>query len=153
MNRIIFTYAILVFMLLPVHSLALSGDDSFRGPWETPPAAQEKKAKPPVEEKAGSWGLFQTIAVKSLVFFQKVISPTDGDRCPMVPSCSTYGKQAIKKHGFALGIIMMTARLTHEREETKFSFRIKTDTGYRFYDPVEYNDFWFSDPVVRQPEQ
>ncbi|MEE8398123.1 MAG: membrane protein insertion efficiency factor YidD, partial [Desulfobacterales bacterium] len=61
-----------------------------------------------------------------------------------VPSCSAYGKQAIKKHGVALGTIMTAARLTHERGEMRFSPMVKTAKGYRFYDPVENNDFWFS---------
>jgi hypothetical protein len=136
-----------------VQSRAFAGGDPFRGPWKTAQADHVKKANPPVEGKTGGLAVFQKIAVKSVVFFQKRISSTDGDRCPLVPSCSAYGKQAIEKHGVALGTIMTAARLTHERGEIKFSPMVKTAKGYRFYDPVEHNDFWFSDSSGRLPEQ
>ena len=152
MSRILFSYAILLFNLLPVTSLAFAGDDPFRGPWKAAPASQERKADPLTEEKALSQSIFQKLAAKGLMFFQEVISPTDGDRCAMAPSCSTFGLQAVKKHGFVLGTIMTTARLIHEREEVKYSLKIKTDNGYRFYDPVGNNDFWLSPPPDRRPE-
>ena len=45
-------------------------------------------------------------------FYKKYISPADGDRCLMYPSCSTYAKQAITKFGFFRGFMMTADRLT-----------------------------------------
>ena len=43
--------------------------------------------------------------------YHKYISPTDGDRCPMYPSCSVYSEYVIKHCGLTKGIIMTTDRL------------------------------------------
>jgi len=43
--------------------------------------------------------------------FREYISVVDGDRCQMVPTCSTYSLQAVEKHGFLYGILMTTDRL------------------------------------------
>ena len=45
-------------------------------------------------------------------FYKNYISPADGDRCLMYPSCSTYAKQAITKFGFFRGFMMTADRLT-----------------------------------------
>jgi putative component of membrane protein insertase Oxa1/YidC/SpoIIIJ protein YidD len=47
-----------------------------------------------------------------LDFYQKYISPIDGDRCQMRPSCSQYAKQAFSKYGPHLGFLLTTDRLT-----------------------------------------
>jgi len=64
--------------------------------------------------------------------------------CPMHPSCSTYSKQAIKKHGGMIGWIMTCDRLLRcGRDELKFCTWIKTNDTFKCYDPVENNDFWW----------
>jgi len=45
-------------------------------------------------------------------FYKKYISPIDGDRCMMYPSCSTYSKEAIGRFGFFRGFVMTCDRLT-----------------------------------------
>ncbi len=78
-------------------------------------------------------------------FYQKYISPVDGDRCPMYPSCSSYIKQCIKKHGFLLGGIMGFDRIVRcGRDEVKLSPPIWIKDKKYCYDPVENNDFWWS---------
>jgi putative component of membrane protein insertase Oxa1/YidC/SpoIIIJ protein YidD len=76
-------------------------------------------------------------------FYQKYLSPVIGGRCPMHPSCSGYARQAITKHGAALGWIMACDRLMRcGRDEVEFSPSIH-DHGASFcHDPVENNDFW-----------
>ncbi len=44
-------------------------------------------------------------------FFQIVISPQDGPNCRHIPTCSTYGKHAVMKHGAFLGSVMAGERL------------------------------------------
>jgi len=81
-----------------------------------------------------------------ITFYQKVISPIDGDRCPMQPSCSSYLNQAIKKHGVVMGWIMGMDRLVRcGRSEVNLSPPIWKNGRKHTYDPVENNDFWWSD--------
>jgi len=120
-----------------------ASDDPFRGPFEKESAKYLSKIYQRHAEKAKPQTVFQNLAIKSLVFFQKTISSADGNRCPMVPSCSTYCIHAINKHGFFLGSIMTAARLTQERGEMKVVPKVNINGTYRFYDPLENNDFWF----------
>ena len=81
-----------------------------------------------------------------ITFYQKVISPIDGHRCPMEPSCSSYLNQAMKKHGLLLGWIMGMDRLVRcGRSEVNLSPPIWENGIKHTHDPVENNDFWWSD--------
>lgn len=75
--------------------------------------------------------------------YQKYISPIDGDRCPLYPTCSQYSIQAMREHGPFIGIIMTADRLMHEADERDFAPSRKVGNRYRFIDPVENNDFWW----------
>jgi len=77
-------------------------------------------------------------------FYQKYISPVDGQRCTMYPSCSHYIRQSIQKHGLLKGWIMATDRLVRDgRDEVKLSPPIWIGGKKYTYDPVENNDFWW----------
>jgi putative component of membrane protein insertase Oxa1/YidC/SpoIIIJ protein YidD len=66
--------------------------------------------------------------------------------CPMYPSCSEYSRQSIKKHGMLVGWVMSKDRLMRcGRDETKLSPKIFINGKWKTYDPVEANDFWWSD--------
>ncbi len=82
----------------------------------------------------------------SIRFFQTFISPVDGDRCPMYPTCSAYGVQAFKKHGPLIGVIMTADRLIHELDEQRYAPLRKFGNRFRFDDPVSNNDFWWFSP-------
>ncbi len=75
--------------------------------------------------------------------FQKVISPVDGARCNMYPTCSAYSLDAFRKHGTIKGLILTADRLLHEPDEHDFAPIIIKHGVYRYYDPVERNDFWW----------
>ena len=78
-------------------------------------------------------------------FFQRHISPIDGDRCPMHPSCSTYSLDASERHGLLMGWIMTCDRLLRcGRDELALAPRVMVDGHVRCYDPVEHNDFWWT---------
>jgi putative component of membrane protein insertase Oxa1/YidC/SpoIIIJ protein YidD len=81
-----------------------------------------------------------------LRFFQQVISPVDGARSNMYPTGSAYARQAIKKHGALVGIVLTTERLMHEGNEDQVSPRIRKYGLWRVYDAVEANDWWWYDP-------
>ncbi len=79
-------------------------------------------------------------------FYQKYISPLDGHRCPMEPSCSKYLNQAIEKHGYVKGWIMGMDRLVRcGRDEVNLSRPMWKNGQKHTHDPVENNDFWWSD--------
>ena len=76
--------------------------------------------------------------------YRDYISSADGNRCPMLPTCSRYCAEAIKKHGTFLGWIMCSDRLIRcGRDENKLSDSIWIDGKKRIYDPVSNNDFWW----------
>jgi putative component of membrane protein insertase Oxa1/YidC/SpoIIIJ protein YidD len=65
--------------------------------------------------------------------------------CPMYPSCSEYSKQVIHKHGFTVGWMMTMDRLMRcGRDEIKLTPKIFVNGEWLYYDPVEKNDFWWS---------
>ena len=85
--------------------------------------------------------------------FRDHLSAVDGDRCPSVPTCSEYGVQAFKKHGFFKGWMMTVDRLIHEgKEETAVSPLVYSNGKWRIYDPVKNNDFWWYPPKKKTSE-
>ena len=78
-----------------------------------------------------------------MAWYQTYVSPIDGDRCPMTPSCSSYAQKAVHKQGFFLGWIMTCERLIRcGRDETRLSPHIAENNGIRVWDPVWMNDLW-----------
>jgi putative component of membrane protein insertase Oxa1/YidC/SpoIIIJ protein YidD len=102
------------------------------GPWET------KQSSPQPRLRADINPLDQAVN-----FFQKYISPVDGARCPMYPTCSAYARQALHKHGPLLGIFMTADRLIHEGDPIEQQEPILKWGYRRYFDPLTYNDFWF----------
>jgi len=76
--------------------------------------------------------------------FQRYISPVDGASCSFYPSCSSYGLQAIEKHGVLIGIPMATERIIRNHHPNNPARYPVSEIGRHFYylDPVEANDFW-----------
>lgn len=84
-----------------------------------------------------------SLLVAAAKFFRDYISPVDGDRCPMYPTCAAYSIQAVEKHGFIAGYLMTVDRLIHENNEMDYAPIVAVGSGYRYWDPVEANDFWW----------
>ena len=79
-----------------------------------------------------------------LNIYQKFISPIDGARCRMYPSCSSYSKQAFVKHGFLKGWVMTCDRLLRcGRNELSVSPKIERSGRLYCSDTVDNNDFWW----------
>ena len=87
--------------------------------------------------------LSASILKGGVVIFSRYISPVDGDRCFMYPTCAAYGKEAVEKHGFLLGIFLTVDRLIHEGNEMDTAPQIKIRNRLRYFDPVSNNDFWW----------
>jgi putative membrane protein insertion efficiency factor len=78
--------------------------------------------------------------------YRAYISPIDGRNCPMYPTCSRYSLLCFEKHGSLIGWMMTCDRLFRcGRDEVGLSPWIRVNGEIRCYDPVENNDFWWSD--------
>jgi hypothetical protein len=88
--------------------------------------------------------LLDNIKSAPIIFYQRFLAPYWGYRCSYQPSCSQYGRLAIKKHGAIIGYIMTFDRLLHESDEARYSPLIETADEFRVIDPIENNDFWWS---------
>lgn len=69
-------------------------------------AASEKKNLP-VSAPA-------VVSDAAIAFFQQVLSPQDGPVCRFRPTCSAYGREAFRRHGFLKGLLMTTDRLVRD---------------------------------------
>lgn len=96
---------ILVFIASPVNSQIVVG--RLRAPFD------------PIEHvtEVSTTATYQDIMPTSLIIkilfglYQRGVGPTKGTHCPMIPSCSEYGRICIAKHGLPLGIMMAADRL------------------------------------------
>ncbi|SEA55135.1 putative membrane protein insertion efficiency factor [Desulfuromusa kysingii] len=121
----------IVFLLLCLNTTTAFTADW--GPWEV------KKAVDVRQETTTS--VLQT----AVQLFQKYISPVDGQRCAMYPTCSAYSLQALRQHGPLLGVFLTVDRLYHEGDPIEQQHPINKWGYIRFYDPLENNDFWLND--------
>jgi len=78
-----------------------------------------------------------------LHFYQRILSVVMISRCRMLPTCSNYSVQAIRKHGPFVGIMMTADRLLHEAHAQKEAPIVFINGRAHFPDPVENNDFWW----------
>lgn len=113
--------------------------DAMRAPRS--PHRAERPAAAPAERS-----LPALVCDASLRFFQQVISPVDGARSTMYPTGSAYAREAIKKHGALLGLVLTAERLMHEGNEAQVAPSIRKYGIWRVYDPVEANDWWWYGP-------
>ncbi|MDI6753919.1 MAG: membrane protein insertion efficiency factor YidD [Thermodesulfobacteriota bacterium] len=136
---------ILLFIGLPFQTLSIKAgyaeEGRFQEPWEN---SFSRAGKKNLEQEA----FLAQRAVEGLVgFFKNYISPVDGDRCPSYPSCSQYALEAVRKHGALVGLVMAFGRLLHESDEIYRAPLIKINDSFRYYDPVENNDFWWDKKI------
>jgi hypothetical protein len=95
---------------------------------------QQVVQKDRAEYNLGAW---------AVSMFREYISAVDSDRCPSLPSCSSYSISAFKKHGFFGGWLMTADRLIHEADEDSVSPVVYHNGRFLVLDPVENNDFWW----------
>jgi putative component of membrane protein insertase Oxa1/YidC/SpoIIIJ protein YidD len=130
-------FLFMISLILPASGYA--GEGRWEEPWgkqfSPSPREVQKTISPPSPGQRAAEGLIR--------IFQKYISPVDGDRCPCYPTCSQYSVEAIRKHGAVIGLVMTFDRFMHESDEIRRVPLVKVYDSYRYYDPVENNDFWW----------
>jgi len=129
---------IFIWIVLPV-TAGWGGEDPFE-PWKfgNQPVPDSR-----VSQENETASLPARMALRGLRFFSEYISKVDGDRCPMYPTCASYSRQAIQKHGFFIGVVMTADRLIHETTEMEYAPMVKVGNSVRFYDPLSENNFWW----------
>jgi hypothetical protein len=108
--------------------------------WEAHPTSSGRDMPPATAPKNES-GV--NIGAWLVSIFRSHISAVDSDRCPSIPSCSSYSVTAFRKHGFFIGWLMTVDRLIHEADEGSVSPLVYHNGRVKIYDPVENNDFWW----------
>jgi hypothetical protein len=56
--------------------------------------------------------VLQQVFIGAIDFYRGFLSPVSGARCGFSPSCSTFGRQAVKEYGPIQGVMMTADRLT-----------------------------------------
>jgi uncharacterized protein len=117
------------------------------GPWSnnrnTPALSLPEDRQSTSDHSGEQHSIAATPFIWLVTFYQKTIGYVNQGRCDMYPTCSQYSIISIRKHGPAVGIMMTADRFIHEGSEKDYVRKIKVGTRYRFYDPVENNDFWW----------
>lgn len=70
----------------------------------------------------------------ALRFFQQFISPVDGSRCPMSPTCSVFGYRSIQKYGLWLGTLKTIDRLNRCTHDLDFYPVCTRESGEAYED-------------------
>jgi uncharacterized protein len=77
----------------------------------------------------------------ALRFFQRVVSPVDGPRCNLVPTCSEFSRQAVRRYGLLVGVMLTCGRLLRDNNSAAgFYRRVRIGDRIVLYDPPE--DHW-----------
>ncbi len=129
-------YLIFIYLFTVCWSKAAAKSPSFRSP-----CPKNQSISIPKTYDTDPQGSLQETALLALLFFQIGISPADGDRCPMYPSCSQYAKEAIQRYGVFQGIIVTAERLLRCGRETDYPL-IDFNGRLRYYDPLLNNILW-----------
>ena len=87
-------------------------------------------------------------------FYKVMISPAYAPSCTFAPSCSTYGLQALRKHGPILGSIMTAERIMRNHQIDTLHYPIIMRDGLPYqWDPLEANDFWIRPTELLCPQE
>ncbi len=130
-----------ILILFALFTICSTGSQAICG--ETPTAPPPEGQSQTLDQGKGS-GFNIGAWLASL--FHDHLSAVDSDRCPSLPTCSTYSAEAFRKYGFFVGWVMTVDRLIHEADEGSVS-RLSSQNGRgRIIDPVENNDFWWFNP-------
>ena len=103
-------------------------------PWDYSEAVHEEAALPvPSAVSPARMGFTGLMSI-----YRRFISPVSGKHCPMYPSCSAYGRDAVASKGVLVGVLMAFDRLHRCGHDLRFYEVVFSDGIQLRYDPVEY---------------
>lgn len=79
----------------------------------------------------------------AFILYKRFLHTAVSRGCPSYPSCSRYMAEAVRRFGFAAGLILGLERLLHETGELNAGRVIMTPEGPKIFDPIENNTFWW----------
>ncbi len=85
------------------------------------------------DDRVVTTGPVDATAQLGLVVWRELVSPGDGARCPLRPSCSGYSRQAVGRDGLIGGIVLTFDRLL--RDSNPSAYPLAPD-GLHFSDPL-----------------
>ncbi len=109
-------------------------------PWDYAKPSGREKAYPFIKKDIS---VPASVMKTAVTIFSKYVSPVDGDRCFMYPTCAAYSREAFERHGFWGGILLTADRLMHEGDEKNRAPLIKVGDRLRYIDTLSNNDFWW----------
>jgi len=118
-------------MLVTTGMPAFGSPSTMKGPPRSAPI--------PPEEQVQSVSASKAVLLGAILFYRRIISPTQGARCGFYPSCSTFGLHAVQHYGPFKGGMMTADRLTRCNifKQPGPDYYLRPDG--RLYDPVEAN--------------
>lgn len=141
--------------VLLLAGLLLSRQAAAEEPWSVsedhPPFAVAKEPRIHGQEQIGSSDALALVFQSLLWIYQHVFSPVDGATCSFYPTCSEYGIQALRRHGWLLGGAMALERSMRYHAAEGIYPMIVVHGMHRFHDPLDHNDFWFGDGSEKEP--
>jgi putative membrane protein insertion efficiency factor len=109
-NRALIAAAVICFAL-PAQTRAESSFAPWNAEVRCADGIHRPQPSPPRRSNYAVFGSPQAGGYALIRFFQKVISPQDGNNCRHHPVCSAYGRKAVELHGFLLGAILAGDRI------------------------------------------
>ena len=97
-------------------------------------------AGPACGEDSSDGSLLTRPLLAAISFYQRVISPQQGDVCAFQPTCSRFAQQALRKYGLIQGGLMTSDRLQRCHSCSGGGYRLTT-TG-RACDPIDDHALW-----------
>ena len=123
-------YKITIFVFLIMGIYFDAYPDSLKSPVEFQKKMQENN------ERAKQISFVSYPFVLIIKGYQKVLGPIKGSYCPMYPSCSYYGLQAVQNHSME-GILMAIDRLHRCGHDLHFYKKIIVDNQIKNLDVVK----------------
>jgi putative component of membrane protein insertase Oxa1/YidC/SpoIIIJ protein YidD len=127
--------------------LAALASDSQANPHTSPPTELSRPAegagRMSAAARPAATGSLRPVGpghlMDSALFFiyQRGAGPSKGQKCPMSPSCSEYGRRAVERFGFLKGAIMTADRLHRCGHDLRYYPTVFDDRGAGSWDPPE----------------
>jgi putative component of membrane protein insertase Oxa1/YidC/SpoIIIJ protein YidD len=78
--------------------------------------------------------------------YRATVGAFQGARCPHVPSCSLYARQAVRRHGLVAGLVLTVPRLLRGERGSGYAL-LRRDGEGRLVDLLDDATFWLRRPA------